>query len=730
MTLDRDKLRGVLSALEAGGSGAAAVYGAYLDRLPTLFGSEKLGGEADLILAALAAAEQAYASAVEAVAPVAFELAGEDADGAPLFRPSAFASVGGLAGDWLGAPLYALACALDRARERQSADDEVYSAAFVYVLFRLKAALGVWRGDASPDARYRLWLKDLAPVIAAHPRLGPKVVACHGRIARAVFEACETYRPALQGEHPPEPPRVFAAFAVAALFHAEASGSGNGDALAQLYATLGSAGIQAASQGRNGRAVALLSAQLTLLSSGDAPWTAIACNNLAIGYTRRGSAKQDAEGHGPGIAIADYDRAISIMDTLRRALESRDAWNPSLREGFASAYTNRGNAKQSAEDHGPEAAVADYDRAIAIREGLRRTLDPRGAWDPPLRSSLAGAYMNKGNAKTLAGRLGSETAIADYNHAIAIMDALRRTLEPRDAWEPRLRHKFALALMNRGVAKQFAEGHGPGAAIVDYDQAISIMDALRRTLESRDAWDLSLREGLASAYTNRGNAKQSAEDHGPEAAVADYDRAIAIREGLRRTLDPRGAWDPPLRSTLAGTYAAKGNARRFADGRGREHAIADYDRAIEIMDGLRRTLEPRDAWDPPLRSGLADTYVNRGVAKQFAEGHGPGAAIADYDQAIEIMDALRRTLELRDAWDPPFREAFIKAHFGRGQAKTENGDRDGACHDARIARRIADDLVARYSPADPPQWRQVAALAASFEEQVCASAPDAQCRHP
>ena len=158
MSLDRTKLRAllVLDEIGAGGSGMAALYGGYLDRLPAMFGSAKLAGEADLVLAALATAELAHAEAARAVAPIAFEPAGTDAEGNPLFRPTAFAPAGAVSGAWRGVPLLALASVLDRARERRGVDDEVYAASFIYVLFRLKAALGVWRGDATPDARYRL----------------------------------------------------------------------------------------------------------------------------------------------------------------------------------------------------------------------------------------------------------------------------------------------------------------------------------------------------------------------------------------------------------------------------------------------------------------------------------------------------------------------------------------------------------------------------------------------
>jgi tetratricopeptide (TPR) repeat protein len=59
---------------------------------------------------------------------------------------------------------------------------------------------------------------------------------------------------------------------------------------------------------------------------------------------------------------------------------------------------NRGNAKQGASEYGPSAAIADYDEAIAIREALRADLEPQGCWEMGLRNDLAVAYMNRGNA--------------------------------------------------------------------------------------------------------------------------------------------------------------------------------------------------------------------------------------------------------------------------------------------------------------------------------------------
>jgi hypothetical protein len=89
-------------------------------------------------------------------------------------------------------------------------------------------------------------------------------------------------------------------------------------------------------------------------------------NDLAGAYMGRGVAKQDAPGHGGLAAIADYDRAISIREELRRALG--EDWPVPWCNDLATAYMNRGNAKWGAPGHGGLAAIADYDRAIAMME--------------------------------------------------------------------------------------------------------------------------------------------------------------------------------------------------------------------------------------------------------------------------------------------------------------------------------------------------------------------------
>ncbi len=184
---------------------------------------------------------------------------------------------------------------------------------------------------------------------------------------------------------------------------------------------------------------------------------------------------------------------------------------------------NRGNAKQHAGGHGPAAAVADYDQAIALREDLRALLEPHGRWEPALRNDLANAYMNRGNAKQQAGGHGPAAAVADYDQAIALMADLRALLEPHGRWEPALRNDLAAAYMNRGNAKAQSGSHGPATAVADYD-------------------------------------RRKAGCHGPAAAVADYDQAIALMEDLRALLEPHGRWEPALRNDLALAYLNRGPA--------------------------------------------------------------------------------------------------------------------------------------------------------------------------
>ena len=164
----------------------------------------------------------------------------------------------------------------------------------------------------------------------------------------------------------------------------------------------------------------------------------------------------------------------------------------------------------------------------------------------------------------------------------------------------------------------------------------------------------------------------------------------------------------------------RGTAKQNAEGHGAGAALGDYDAAIRIMEALRQTLEPRGHWHSTLRNNLASAYMNRGNAKQDAEGHGAGAALGDYDAAIRIGEALRQTLEPRGQWDPPLRNNFANACMNRCEALLAAHDPEAACRDARAALGILDDLVSGRRGDVNPEWRQRRERAAKLLAQACA----------
>jgi hypothetical protein len=75
--------------------------------------------------------------------------------------------------------------------------------------------------------------------------------------------------------------------------------------------------------------------------------------------------------------------------------------------------------------------------------------------------------------------------------------------------------------------------------------------------------------------------------------------------------------------------------------------------------------------------------MNRGVAKRSAPGHGALAAIAGYDVAIAIREGLREALGAE--WPAPWGNDPAIAYFNRGLALLRLDDRPKACDYARRA---------------------------------------------
>ena len=432
---------------------------------------------------------------------------------------------------------------------------------------------------------------------------------------------------------------------------------------------------------------------------GEDGWAIPLRNNLAGSYQNRGNAR--LQGGDLAGAVADYDAAIAIMEALRdlgRARGGEDAWALPLRNDLAMVFQNRGNARLQGGDLA--GAVADYDAAIAIREGIRDRARGGGgedAWALPMRNSLATVYQNRGLARAARGDLAR--AVTDYDAAIAITEGIRDLVSAKEgevAWALPLRNDLARVYTNRGEARRL--GGDLAGGVADYDAAIALREAIRdlaRARDGEDGWSRPLRNELATVYQSRGNARLQGGDLA--GAVKDCDSAIALREGIRDLARAQGGedgWALPLRDDLATACQNRGLAR--AQGGDLAGAIADYDAAIAILDGIRdrtRAQGGEDAWSPPLRNGLARVYQNRGNAR--LGGNDLAGAVIDYDAAIVLMEGIRDLARARggdDAWALPLRDDLARTYHNRGGARTQGGDPAEALADYDVVIAIREGI--------------------------------------
>ena len=160
---------------------------------------------------------------------------------------------------------------------------------------------------------------------------------------------------------------------------------------------------------------------------------------------------------------------------------------------------------------------------------------------------------------------------------------------------------------------------------------------------------------------------------GRRAAIADYDRAIELMQALRDALGDD--WPMPVakrpRQRLHEPRQLPSRTRRDTGRRRRSPTTT------APSNSCRRCASALgDDWPVPWRNDLANALMNRGVAKQSAPGHGPAAAIADYDRAIELMQALRDALG--DDWPIPWRnEPRQRLHEPRRCQTVRAGTRAG-----------------------------------------------------
>ena len=272
----------------------------------------------------------------------------------------------------------------------------------------------------------------------------------------------------------------------------------------------------------------------------DGQWPPAWCNDLASAYMNRGNTRRscnDLSG-----AMQDHSQSIELGEGLRKLLEPNGQWPPDWRDSLASAYRNRGVARFDHNDL--SGALEDCSRSIVLREELRQLLEPSGQWPPAWCDNLALAYMNRGNARCVGNDLSG--ALDDYSHSIELMEGLRHLLEPAGKWPPDWCNDLAAAYANRGVA--YSRGNDLSGAMDDCTQSIALMEGLRKLLEPEGHWPPKWRNDLANGFHNRGVFRAASNDL--SGALDDYSRSIELMEGLRQMLEPKGEWRHKFQNTL------------------------------------------------------------------------------------------------------------------------------------------------------------------------------------
>jgi hypothetical protein len=225
----------------------------------------------------------------------------------------------------------------------------------------------------------------------------------------------------------------------------------------------------------------------------------------------------------------------------------------------------------------PAKAVAVYQEAIDSLELLAAEYPDR----PRYRHRLADSY----------NWLGLQLAYRDPGRARAVYDtalALQTKLVAEVPDETEYQYHLARTLYNRGILNSLdittaADAEG------DYRAAIERFEALIRDDGGADAPIASYRQELARAYNNLANVLGESSE-----AVADYERAIELLEGLSRTTGNRvytrelATYNNNLGLSLFDRTLVQFDQREL------EEAEARSRRAVELFDRLAAPLGSLD----------------------------------------------------------------------------------------------------------------------------------------
>lgn len=319
-------------------------------------------------------------------------------------------------------------------------------------------------------------------------------------------------------------------------------------------------------------------------------------------------------------------------------------------------------------------AIADCDHAIKLKPGV-------------------GALLLRGMA--YAGKGDYDRAIADYKHALQL--------------RPDLAMAASLLADARKAKAAIAHGQKPGDKRAWCDGKALPQEGFAQDLQIPGCTALiaSGKESprdLARDYFNRADAYDS--EGKPDSAIPDYEQAIKRDPDNAEAYSRLGAiywlkhdYGRAIANLDRAVAIGKPRPVLYLTYRGYAHydkgefdlAIADYDRAIALEKDdadafLHRSLAytGKGNYDRALSdchraielspvSEATEGYNSCGNA-HFLAGHFR-AAIGDYDQAVK-------------RW-PQYPEAL----YGRGAAKTREGDKAGGGADMAAARKLRADIA-------------------------------------
>jgi tetratricopeptide (TPR) repeat protein len=380
-------------------------------------------------------------------------------------------------------------------------------------------------------------------------------------------------------------------------------------------------------------------------------------------------------------ALASYDRAVALRPNHTDALCNRGATLHELKRfDEALASYNRALALQ------PDHVGALYNRGVTLHE-LNRFDEALASYDRALalQPDHAGALCNRGN--TLHELKRFREALASYNRALALRPDHAGALYNRGNTQRQLqRFDEALASYDRALALQ------PDHAGALNNRGITLHE-LKRFDEALASYNraLALQSDHAEALCNRGITLHELQRF--DEALASYDRALALQPDYAEALYNRG-------NTLherGDLHAALAHYRRTLS---LKPDLADaYNNMGNVLEELGQLQEAQSAYLEALRLDPNNTaaYVNLADAKTFKPGDTHLAAMearAAKTEGLSKTDRMRLDFALGKAYADLNEHSRSFQHLLAGNS----AKRTSICYDETAALALFDRIEAVFTP--------------------------------